>query len=274
MRRGLAAGIAAAGAAGVLGGMAIAGFGVQATAPPGTKVVAVAPPSTCVNGAKEIGDTYYPGIGNGGYDVTHYDLNVKYDVHTRLLDGKARITAAATQNLCRFNIDLRGLTVTSVKVNDAPATFTRDGRELIDHAGRGAQRGDGLPGRDRLQRRAGPGAARPRRLPRRLELHRERRLHVDAAAGRRHLVPEQQHAQRQGVVPLHRDHQRRPPGDVQRRARSPTRSTRPRAPRPGSGTRPTRWRPTWRRCRSASTRSSARPPRPGSRSSTASGPTS
>ena len=130
MRRGLAAGIAAAGAAGVLGGMAIAGFGVQATAPPGTKVVAVAPPSTCVNGAKEIGDTYYPGIGNGGYDVTHYDLNVKYDVHTRLLDGKARITAAATQNLCRFNIDLRGLTVTSVKVNDAPATFTRDGREL------------------------------------------------------------------------------------------------------------------------------------------------
>ena len=131
MRRGLAAGIAAAGAAGVLGGMAIAGFGVQATAPPGTKVVAVAPPTTCVNGAKEIGDTYYPGIGNGGYDVTHYDLNVKYDVHTRHLDGRARITAAATQNLCRFNIDLRGLTVTSVKVNDAPATFTRDGRELI-----------------------------------------------------------------------------------------------------------------------------------------------
>ena len=111
--------------------MAIAGFGVQATPPPGTKLVAVAPPSTCVNGAKEIGDTYYPGIGNGGYDVTHYDLNLKYDVHTRLLDGKAKITAAATQNLCRFNIDLRGLTVTSVKVNDAPATYIRDGRELI-----------------------------------------------------------------------------------------------------------------------------------------------
>ena len=131
MRRGLAGVIAAAGAAGVLGGMAIAGFGVQATPPPGTKLVAVAPPSTCVNGAKEIGDTYYPGIGNGGYDVTHYDLDLKYDVHTRLLDGKAKITAAATQNLCRFNIDLRGLTVTSVKVNDAPATYVRDGRELI-----------------------------------------------------------------------------------------------------------------------------------------------
>ena len=173
------------------------GFGAESSEPPLPKA-ALAPPGPCVNGAKEIGDTYYPGIGNGGYDVTHYDLNVKYDVHTRLLDGKARITAAATQNLCRFNLDLRGLTVTSVKVNDAPATFTRDGPRADHHAGRGAQRGDGLPGRDRLQRRARPGAARPRRFPRRLELHRERRLHVDAAAGRRHLVPEQQHAQRQG----------------------------------------------------------------------------
>ena len=43
---------------------------------------------------------------------------------TRILDGEATITAAATQHLCRFNLDLRGLTVTSVKVNGADALFT------------------------------------------------------------------------------------------------------------------------------------------------------
>ena len=60
---------------------------------------------------RDLGDTYYPGIGNGGYDVAHYDLDIGYNPTTHLLNGRATITAAATQNLCRFNLDLRGLTV-------------------------------------------------------------------------------------------------------------------------------------------------------------------
>jgi hypothetical protein len=127
--------VVAVGALAAMGGMAIAGFGATGAPQPqrAAPVVAkaAAPPTACVNGAGDLGDTYYPGIGNGGYDVTHYDLNLKYDPATRILDGKATITAAAIQNLCRFNLDLRGLTVTSVKVNGAPAQFTRDGRELI-----------------------------------------------------------------------------------------------------------------------------------------------
>src|ERR1700749_3496371 len=87
--------------------------------------------ATCVNGACDIGETYYPGLGNGGYDVSHYDLNLSYTPSTHLLIGTATIPAAATQNLCRFDLDLRGLNVASVTVNGHPATYSRDGRELI-----------------------------------------------------------------------------------------------------------------------------------------------
>ena len=132
MRAGMLSGwVVAAASLSALGGMAITGYGAFGADPAPREAAAVAPPATCVNGAGDLGDTYYPGIGNGGYDVSHYDLNLKYDPATRILDGKVTITAAATQNLCRFNLDLRGLTVHSVTVNGAAATFTRDGRELI-----------------------------------------------------------------------------------------------------------------------------------------------
>lgn len=139
MRRGLVAlarrqsgWVVAAASLAAVGGMWMAGYGAEG-APPPAKVAAVvsAPPGPCLQGASDLGDTYYPGIGNGGYDVSHYDLNLKYDPATKWLDGKATITAAATAHLCRFNLDLRGLTVSSVKVDGVGAQFTRDGRELI-----------------------------------------------------------------------------------------------------------------------------------------------
>ena len=122
--------VVAAASLAAVGGMWIAGFGAEG-APPAKVASVAAPAGPCVNGAGDLGDTYYPGIGNGGYDATHYDLNLKYDPATRILDGKVTMTAAATQHLCRFNLDLRGLTVSSVKVNGNAATFVRDGRELI-----------------------------------------------------------------------------------------------------------------------------------------------
>ncbi len=123
----------AAAVGGLVGGMAVAGFAAGG-APPGQAAAnadSARPPATCVNGTSDLGDTYYPGIGNGGYDVAHYDLNLAYSPATQILDGKATITAAATQNLCRFDLDLRGLTVSSVTVDHQKADFTRDGRELV-----------------------------------------------------------------------------------------------------------------------------------------------
>lgn len=82
-------------------------------------------------GADGIGDPYFPAYGNGGYDVAGYGLKVRYDPASDELTGTATITATATADLARFNLDLVGLTVSSVTVNGAPATHAREGNELV-----------------------------------------------------------------------------------------------------------------------------------------------
>jgi hypothetical protein len=82
------------------------------------------------SGAPGAGDPYFPLDGNGGYDVGHYDLEVTYDPATDVLEGEATIRARATQNLSRFNLDLRSLTVHSIEVDGRSATWSRDGNEL------------------------------------------------------------------------------------------------------------------------------------------------
>ncbi|HZX39708.1 MAG TPA: M1 family metallopeptidase [Streptomyces sp.] len=82
-------------------------------------------------GAPGIGDPYYPASGNGGYDVSHYDLRLKYQPATDLLEGTATILATATQNLSRFNLDF-GLDVSEVRVNNKKAQFKKEGdHELV-----------------------------------------------------------------------------------------------------------------------------------------------
>ncbi|SCG56560.1 M1 family metallopeptidase [Micromonospora inositola] len=82
-------------------------------------------------GAVDAGDPYVPGAGNGGYDVEHYRLKVRYDPGSDRLTGEATITATATAGLSRFNLDLAGLTVDRVDVDGAPAKHRRDDAELI-----------------------------------------------------------------------------------------------------------------------------------------------
>jgi aminopeptidase N len=81
-------------------------------------------------GASGVGDSYFPLEGNGGYDAGHYSLNLSYAPRTDRLSGKVTLTARATQNLSSFDLDLKGLTVTSVKVNGRRARFARRGQEL------------------------------------------------------------------------------------------------------------------------------------------------
>ncbi|MEV4918748.1 M1 family metallopeptidase [Streptomyces tirandamycinicus] len=82
-------------------------------------------------GAPGIGDPYYPAAGNGGYDVSHYDLRLKYQPATDLLEGTATIIATALQDLSRFNLDF-GLTVEEVRVNGRTAAFTRSGDHELE----------------------------------------------------------------------------------------------------------------------------------------------
>jgi hypothetical protein len=82
-------------------------------------------------GSAGAGDPYFPLDGNGGYDVRHYDLDIRYNPATDKLKGVATITAHATQDLSRFDLDFIGLTVRSVTIDGDSAKFRRDGQELI-----------------------------------------------------------------------------------------------------------------------------------------------
>lgn len=85
---------------------------------------------TPLPGAPDAGDSLYPGLGNGGFDVLDYALDLTIDPEARTIDGVATIQAQATQHLGAFNLDLIGFDVQRVLVNGLPATFTRNGREL------------------------------------------------------------------------------------------------------------------------------------------------
>ncbi|MEV4621502.1 M1 family metallopeptidase [Asanoa sp. NPDC049573] len=97
--------------------------------------LAVAAPAAASSGStvgsSGLGDPYFPLAGNGGYDVRHYSLDLDYTRAGNHLDGTAVISARATQNLSRFDLDLRGFTISSLRVDGAPARFTRDGQELV-----------------------------------------------------------------------------------------------------------------------------------------------
>ncbi|MFI6061992.1 M1 family metallopeptidase [Streptomyces sp. NPDC051286] len=81
-------------------------------------------------GAAGLRDPYFPKAGNGGYDVTHYDLTLDVDPAAQHLRGTAVITARATQDLSAFNLDLAGLTVESAQVEGRPAAVNRAAHEL------------------------------------------------------------------------------------------------------------------------------------------------
>ncbi|MEU4423902.1 M1 family metallopeptidase [Actinoplanes sp. NPDC024001] len=82
-------------------------------------------------GSEGAGDPYFPKYGNGGYDVAGYDLDLRYEPGTGRLSGTATITATATQDLSRFNLDLAKLKAEQVTVDGAAATGTAEGNELV-----------------------------------------------------------------------------------------------------------------------------------------------
>src|SRR4051794_6085751 len=95
-------------------------------------------------GAPGLGDRLFPLLGNGGYDVQHYDLDLRYatSAPSTPMDGKVTILARATQALSRFDLDYGGRSVGGVSVNGAPAAFRRDGEELVITPRRAIGNGD------------------------------------------------------------------------------------------------------------------------------------
>lgn len=78
-----------------------------------------------------IGDPFFPSLGNSGYDVDHYTLELTYEPTNGLLDAVATVEAYATIALDSFNLDFGTLLVSDVTVNGEPATSSQQDGELI-----------------------------------------------------------------------------------------------------------------------------------------------
>jgi aminopeptidase N len=103
-----------------------------------TSVASTAPTTTTTAapagraGAGGVGDPYFPDAGNGGYDVDHYVLELTWDPTRQHVEGTTTIRAVASEALASFSLDLIGLDVTAVDVEDSPARWERpDDHELV-----------------------------------------------------------------------------------------------------------------------------------------------
>lgn len=100
--------------------------GCMSPAPTATPVPLPVP----VAGAPGMGDPYFPNWGNGGYDVGKYTIALEVNPIANTIKGSTTITATATERLSSFNLDLHGLTIESVNVNDKSAEYSRNEDEL------------------------------------------------------------------------------------------------------------------------------------------------
>ena len=76
------------------------------------------------------GDSFYPFLGNGGYDVLHYDIALVVEPAEQAVEAVTTITARSAEHLAAFSLDLHGLDVASVTVDGDRAEFSRYGHEL------------------------------------------------------------------------------------------------------------------------------------------------
>jgi aminopeptidase N len=78
-----------------------------------------------VAGARSLGDTLFPQIGNGGYNVRSYEIELDYDPEANAFEPgtSTEIKARATQNLREFSLDFQDLDVSRVEVDGRRADF-------------------------------------------------------------------------------------------------------------------------------------------------------
>ena len=99
--------------------------------PPTTAPSTSLPPATPEAVTRGIGDPVFPALGNPGYDVQHYLLQLTYDPDTDELSGLATIRAIANEALDTINLDFSGLDVTAVTVDGATAALARTEADLV-----------------------------------------------------------------------------------------------------------------------------------------------
>ncbi|MCP4426162.1 MAG: M1 family metallopeptidase [Chloroflexi bacterium] len=83
--------------------------------------------------ANSLGDPYIPQLGNAGYDVQRYILQLTLDPAVAFVSGAATIQAVAANDLSQLSLDFVGFEISQVRVNNATAAFSReDGKLIVD----------------------------------------------------------------------------------------------------------------------------------------------
>ena len=103
------------------------------TTDPGTTTITTPGTSTTTTpAATMLPDPYFPDLGNPGFDVDHYGISITLD-ETLATFGAATtvIEATATSALTTFSLDLLGMTIDELRVDDTAAAFERRGGEVI-----------------------------------------------------------------------------------------------------------------------------------------------
>jgi aminopeptidase N len=82
-------------------------------------------------GPRGLGDSYFPDLGNAGYDVLSYHITLDVDMDTNEVSGGTQISAVASQDLTSFNLEFLGLQIDSLRVDGQEAFHQREEAELI-----------------------------------------------------------------------------------------------------------------------------------------------
>lgn len=95
-------------------------------------IVSGAQAQDAVTGSNGLGDPFYPLLGNGGYDVSHYTLDLTWEPDDNTLAGTVTIEATALEPLSAFNLDFGGFSIDSVTLDEYPVAYRRSSlsREL------------------------------------------------------------------------------------------------------------------------------------------------
>ena len=77
-----------------------------------------------------LGDSRYPELGNGGYDVAHYTVDLTFDPEHDMLSALVSIDATATEPVDTISLDFIGFDITAVKVDNESVDFDRSNGKL------------------------------------------------------------------------------------------------------------------------------------------------
>ncbi|MCP4967807.1 MAG: M1 family metallopeptidase [bacterium] len=102
------------------------------TSPPAsTTTTAAPPPPSDVADLLGLGDSLYPELGNSGYEVNHYSVDLTFDPEPKTITARVEIEATATQPLAAFSLDFIGFDIADITIDGDPVSFTRQDGELI-----------------------------------------------------------------------------------------------------------------------------------------------